>query len=847
MTDHARTSALFLDALDRPPSERRAWLDATVDDAALRARIVSLLDAHEAADADGAFDAPRLRRPDSGPSDAGRPDVNARDGQHVGPWRIVGRLGEGGMGTVYLAERADGAFERTVALKLLRLDAQTDALAARLAAEQRILARLEHPRIARLYDAGLTGDGRPYLVLERVDGEPVTAWADAHSLDVAARLRLFLQVCEAVAYAHQNLVVHRDLKPSNVFVSGAGEVKLLDFGIATLLDDPRDDGLVTRSQHALTPSYAAPEQIRRAPVTTATDVYGLGVLLYELLGGRRPFDLSGASPSEVERTICETDPPVPSTVAPPERARRLRGDLDTLVAVAMAKEPSRRYASAEALAADVRRHLDGLPVAARPATAGYRLRRFVRRHRVGVSAGAAVALALVAGLAGTAWQAAKARAEARKAEAVNAFLVGMLGAPDPTTEGRDVRVASLLDRAGAGIDSAFAGQPDVAAAMHRTLGIAYRELGLYDEAHRHLSSALGLRLRGPARDRVESTNDLGELLYLQDSLDAADALLTPLLGPARQLPADDGLRAAVLSNLGYVRFLQHDLAASKAMHEEALAALEAQPRPDSVEMASQMGNVAVVRTNLGEHAAAAAMLARQVAVYRAHFGPDNARLARALNNLGSAYHANEKPDQALGAATEAVAVFRRAVPASSPELAGALSNLAPVLMARGRPAEAEATLREALAIFDASVGPTHMRTLSARLKLGQAQHAQRQAAAPTTLQSVLADIDRHAPEGHPIRAHGRIALARWLIGADRPAEAVPLLRAAVDLREASLADGHPDRAVARSLLGDALRRTGQTREAAPLLRTAHGDLAQALGADHADTREAAERLSALPK
>ncbi len=293
--------------------------------------------------------------------------------------------------------------------------------------------------------------------------------------------------------------------------------------------------------------------------------------------------------------------------------------------------------------------------------------------------------------------------------------------------------------------------------------------------------------------------------------------------------------------------VSHHLAASKAMHEEALAALEAQPRPDSVEMASQMGNVAVVRTNLGEHAAAAAMLARQVAVYRAHFGPDNARLARALNNLGSAYHANEEPDQALGAATEAVAVFRRAVPASSPELAGALSNLAPVLMARGRHAEAEAALREALAIFDASVGPTHMRTLSARLKLGQAQHAQRQAAAPTTLQSVLADIDRHAPEGHPIRAHGRIALARWLIGADRPAEAVPLLRAAVDLREASLADGHPDRAVARSLLGDALRRTGQTREAAPLLRTAHGDLAQALGADHADTREAAERLSALPK
>ncbi len=839
-TDHDLTADLLIAALDRPPETRRAWLAGAVADAGMRTRVLALLDAH---DADGPLDTPLLVR-----------ELHDSGGQRVGPWRLVDRLGEGGMGTVWRAERADGTYDRAVALKLLRTDGGSsgggsDALAVRLAAERQILARLEHPRIARLYDGGVTDDGRPYLVLERVDGQPITAHADARGLGVPERLRLFLQVCDAVAYAHQNLVVHRDLKPSNVFVTDAGEVKLLDFGIAKLLEDPGvlgGDDALTRSQIALTPSYAAPEQLRRAPVTTATDVYALGVMLYELLSGARPYALTGLTPADAERLVCETDPPPPSSVAPPARARAVRGDLDTIVARALAKEPLRRYASADALAADIQRHLDGVPVVARPPTMRYRAGRFVRRNRVGVAAGAAVAVALVAGMGGTAWQARKAEAEARKAEAVNDFLVGMLGAPDPTEEGRDVRVATLLDRAGASVDSAFADQPDVAASMHRTLGIVYRELGLYADAHPHLRAALDLRQRGAARERLQSANDFGELLYLQDSLAAADALLTPLLGPARALPPGDDLRAAVLGNLGYVRFFQRDLVGSRAMHEEALAVLEAQSLPDSVEMASQMGNVAVVRTNLGEHAAAAAILERQVAIYRARLGPGNVRVARALNNLGSAYYAAEQPGKALAAATEAVAVFRSTVPAGSPELAGALSNLAPILLALDRPADAESALREAIAGFEPALGRDHVRTLAARIKLGQVLIAQdRPTDAEPLLRAALLTADAKTPESHPLRANTRVALAAVLVATGRPAGAVSLLREAVALREATLPDGHADRAVALSLLGDALRRAGRAAEAAPLLRESHAALARTLGPAHRLTRDAADRLAAL--
>ncbi len=451
---YARVKALFLDALDQPSTARATWLAAACDDPALRDEVATLLAAHDDAEGSGRLDRPLFDRPTADPADA-------RDywaGRMVGPWRLAERLGAGGMGTVYRAERADGTYERTVAVKLLRPGNDIEALAGRLRAERRLLARLEHPLIARLYDGGVTEDGLPYLAMELVHGEPVTAYAEARGLGVEARLRLFRQVCEAVAYAHRALVVHRDLKPSNVLVTeedGRPNVKLLDFGIAKLLDARGEDTSrdFTPTTAALTPAYAAPEQVRGRPATTATDVYSLGVLLYELLVGQRPYDLAGQSPAEVERLVCEAEPERPSVAA---ASPRLRGDLDTIVMKALAKEPDRRYPTADALSEDLRRYLDGLPVRARPATAGYRMGKFVRRHRVSVAAAGTVLLALVGGLGTALWQAHEAHEAAALAgrrfdtarEAARALIFDVHDAVETlpgSTPVREVIVSRALD------------------------------------------------------------------------------------------------------------------------------------------------------------------------------------------------------------------------------------------------------------------------------------------------------------------------------------------------------------------------------------------------------------------
>ena len=514
-TLHRRASALLADALDVAPDERGAWLEAACAGApALRAEVDSLLAAHADAAMDTRLDEPIVLRPPR----------HTLLGADVGPWRVTGVLGEGGMGTVYRAERHDGAYDRTVALKMLRA-ADSRRLAGRFRDERRTLARLEHAGIARLYDGGVDPDGRPYLAMELVDGVPITAWARGEPVpgvapgpppSVEARLRVFVQACEAVAYAHARLIVHRDLKPSNLLVA-AGEaadalpqVRLLDFGIAKLLDD--DDAEAERTRTLLgplTPAYAAPEQLRGEPVTTATDVYSLGLLLYEVLTGERPYSAAGLSLTELERRL-DAPPPRPSETAAPTAARRLRGDLDTVVLQALAPEPERRYASAAALAEDLRRHLAGLPVSARAPTAGYRLLSFARRHRAGVAAGAVALLALVGGAGVALWQAREAaaardRAEARFAiaqEAARAMLYDVhdaIASVEGSTAAREIIVTQSLSYLGrladeAGDDPAL--RLDLASAYFRIGNVqgnpTDNNLGRTDEARASFSRGLAL-------------------------------------------------------------------------------------------------------------------------------------------------------------------------------------------------------------------------------------------------------------------------------------------------------------------------------------------------------------------
>ena len=386
---------LFADALAQPPSDRASFLDDACDDPVLRREVEELLAAH---DEDGPMDQLRARlTPASQALEV--PDASST-GRRVGPYRVIRRLGRGGMGEVFLAERVDGQFERQVALKLLRDGLESSSMRERFLRERQTLARLEHPGIARLIDGGLAEDDRPYFAMEAVEGERIDRYCDTQRYTVAQRLGLFGQVCRAVQHAHQRLVVHRDLKPSNILVTetdGDPTVKLLDFGIARLIEEVEPAGHAPT--RLLTPEYAAPEQISGGEISTATDVYSLGVVLYELLTGQRPFALANLAPGEVVRTVCETEPPAPSTVVsrvanssgdgvaltpetvgqdrdtePDTLVRHLRGDLDTICLKALDRDPAQRYASAEAFLDDIQRHLDGLPVRARPASAGYRVR-----------------------------------------------------------------------------------------------------------------------------------------------------------------------------------------------------------------------------------------------------------------------------------------------------------------------------------------------------------------------------------------------------------------------------------------------------------------------------------------
>src|SRR4249919_1535365 len=433
-------------------------------------------------------------RPDFLAQPLADPDAfSPQPGQEIGPYRLVVPLGEGGMGQVWLAMRADGLYERQVALKLLRPGLGDAGLRVRFTRERQILARLGHAHIARLLDAGISQDGQPYLALDYVHGEAITDYAQKHNLDQHARLQLFAQVCAAVSHAHANLVVHRDLKPSNIMVTPAGEVCLLDFGIAKLLDQERSDNtdITQTGSRTFTLHYAAPEQLRGEVITTMTDVYALGVVLYELLTDCKPYELSRQSDAAWEQAILEEEPGRPSQVAlrrareteslvDRRRARALSGELDNIILKTLSKQPEHRYASVEALAQDLRRHLDGQPVQARAQSLGYRTRKYLRRHAVGLGLGFAVTSVLAVALAIVSWQASRAMKEASRAQAMQDFVIALFENSGNASSTRGVDVRALLDAGVARADTELAAQPQARAEL---LGLIARlRSGLGDDA-----------------------------------------------------------------------------------------------------------------------------------------------------------------------------------------------------------------------------------------------------------------------------------------------------------------------------------------------------------------------------
>ncbi|TXI79921.1 MAG: serine/threonine protein kinase [Flavobacteriales bacterium] len=535
-------------------AERLAALRA--EDPALAAELEALLALE---DAHGDF----LSEPLVTPPPMAKPDTL------IGPYKLDRLLGEGGMGQVWLARRADGLYQRRVALKLLRPGLADPNLRQRFTRERQILARLGHPHIARLLDAGISSDNQPYLALEYVEGEPITDWCRSHDLGIDARLKLFLQVCEAVSHAHANLIVHRDLKPSNILVTPLDEVRLLDFGIAKLLDSPEPGRDNTRTEvRAFTLHYAAPEQIRGEPVTTMTDVYSLGVVLYELLAETKPYRLKRQTDAEWEEAILISDPLKPSatllreadsdpsrTPALRRRAREISGDLDNIVLKALSKRPEHRYPSVEAMSLDLHRYLEGKPVLARPQSMAYRSRKFVQRHRWALAMTALIVGVLTSALVLVTWQARQALREAARAQALQDFVTGLFEqAGGNTNPGEPLDVRKLLEDGEQRGNRELAKQPLTRAELLGVIARLRIGLGDYREAEQLLTAQhriiSGLD-KVPESLRLSSASDYGRTLFLLDRSHECIAQMQPLEGEARrlqrQLPAQV---AEFYSNLG---------------------------------------------------------------------------------------------------------------------------------------------------------------------------------------------------------------------------------------------------------------------------------------------------------
>jgi eukaryotic-like serine/threonine-protein kinase len=786
-----RLQDLFHAASELPPERRLTFADeASADDPELARELRALIDSADPAD-DLAV---RLQQAAA----ALQQEVTLEVGERIGPYRVIEPLGEGGMGRVYLAARDDDAYRKRVAVKVAT-DVSSRDLMARFKSERQILASLEHPGIARLIDGGTTKAGVPYLVMEYAEGKPITTYCDERRLTIADRLRLFQAVCSTVHYAHQNLIVHRDLKPSNVLVTAEGEVKLLDFGIAKLLKpelSPEAAPVTRTALRPMTPEYASPEQIRGEPVTTASDVYSLGVVLYELLTGRRPFRMRGSSIRDVERQIAEAEPERPSAVAAtptgapgeigavaaedvarvrgtdPDRLRRqLRGDLDNIVMMALRKTPARRYASADQFAADVGRYLDGYPVLARKDTFLYRSGKFVARNRMGFLA-ASVFLVLLSAFAVNRWQLARelvherdrARSEAEMARQGTSFLYDLFRVSEPADrKGRSAAVIESLDHAADRFETELREQPEVQATILDQIAAIYRGLGLPDRALPLREQALATRLRVLGDSNLEtatSLQNLGDLQVERWELAAADPLLRRALAVREKLlGADDPAVAESVHGLAVARHAAGDWPDAERLYRRALQIRERR-LGDGPETATTLIWLAqLVGPDEGRYAEAEPLVRRAVEIERNVWGQSHLDLARALDRLSDILEGEGNLEPAEAAARESLRIRRRMQGPDHPAQALSLLRLGRVREAQGELREAEALYRSVVGMTSRLFGDDSVEALRARGVLGALLVEERSYAEARTLLERAVLVGERLGETHPWTLRPRQHLA----------------------------------------------------------------------------------------
>lgn len=703
----------FNAALDQPPGEREGWLLRHCDDKPMRQQVLALLAAY-ADESTGLLDLPVAAVIERWQHDQEPSAPEALIGTRIGAFRLLRTLGQGGMATVYLAEREDVDFQQRVAVKLLRRGLYSELEQQLFVRERRTLATLSHPDIARLIDGGVTDAGIPYLVMDFVDGVPITRYAAEHGLRLRARLDLFHRVCRAVDAAHRQLVVHRDIKPSNILVTAACEVKLLDFGIAKLLDAKSKDDPGEEAISAMTPGYAAPEQYRGGPISTATDVYALGVLLHELLLGERP----GVAPNSLPSLRASESDSTSTNLPAPRRALRsaLRGDLDCLLLKALDAEPERRYSSAGALADDIQRHLRHEPIAARTPTTAYKMQKFAQRHRGGVSVAAILTLAVLASLTAALWQTRIARAEAMRAQAqtqvarqeaqranaVRDLLVELFENENPGGALSSIPdTATLLKRGAERAQSDLAGTPALQVDMLVTVARVYDQMSQYAEARPLLAKALVIARRLPAGSHDTLIDALAQAGQLELS-EKKYAKALPLLDEALLLQRSHHPRGLTTAALLHQRAL---LYSETDRHAEAiddyLASLSMRRKrlgPHHPLLIKSYGALGTAYLRAHRHAEAIPWLRRALSLSRQLYGEVHEETARRLSNLGATLHALGHMQEAEEVLLQTVAIDGQVYATPNISMASHLHNLGVTHYALGRLDEAETSLRKAIGI-----------------------------------------------------------------------------------------------------------------------------------------------------
>ncbi len=881
-------------ALRRDPGERVAYLgEACGRDPALREEVERLL---AWADEGEALERPPLENLAdvesllaAGPQRSGAaPETKgaAEPALRIGAYRTLRELGRGGAGVVYLAARDDAEYRKRVAIKVLSWGAEFGDIVSRFRNERQIVAGMEHPNVARLLDGGSTEDGRPYFVMEYVEGRPIDRYCDAGRLSIRERLRLFLGVCSAVDFVHRNLVVHRDLKPANILVTPDDVPKLLDFGIAKLLSPelsatPLD--VTHPDTRAMTPEYASPEQVRGDPITTASDIYSLGVLLYELLAGRRPYRLRSRQLHELARAICEEEPMPPSAAAAltedvpgrggsvrkttPETVssaraetpwglrRRLEGDLDAVVLMALRKEPQRRYGSVGQLAEDVQRVLEGLPIRARTPTLAYRASRFLRRHKTAVAASVAVAVSLMALSTVAVWQRDRARKEAARAAAISAFLKETLRSGDPTARGgRAVTVEEVLARAVGRIQSSFANDAETAAELKHTLGSTYSQLGLHDEAEPLLRSSLDLlaRTRGESDSSLILPLDaLATVRKEQGDYEEAERLYDRALGLSRAFGRDNALEAKILGHLGSLHARQQRYAAAEQLFERALAIERRVWASDPAKTAESLNNLAAVYAHTGRYLEAEPLLRRSLALTERELGPEHPSVTTVRANLGAVALGLRRYAEAEPLIVQALETEEKVLGSEHPSVAGTRGLLGRLYLDQGRHAEAEAPLRSSLKATEAKRRTGSARASAILGDLGRLDlELHRYAEAESLLHRSLELAEARPGVSDPEMARLLIGLAELSARTGRFEEGEHFCRNAQKAEERIRQwGGDAQLYVADRLKVEALLQAGQGRHgtAEELSRQALAIYEKALGPEHPEARRVRESLSTLSK